>query len=71
MLLARGKERLLEGNVRALHAGRSFAKDHLKPIGLQVRRADKVGDQIYYDAPDYASRVEARDHAAVVAMFDF
>ena len=45
----RGKERLLESNVRALHAGRSFAKDHLQPIGLQVRRADKVGDRIFVE----------------------
>jgi 2-oxoglutarate ferredoxin oxidoreductase subunit alpha len=46
----RGKERLLESNVRALHAGRSFAKDHLKaPIGLRVRRADAVGDRIFVD----------------------
>ena len=46
----KGKERLLESNVRALHAGRSFAKDHLKaPIGLTVRRADAVGDRIFVD----------------------
>jgi 2-oxoglutarate/2-oxoacid ferredoxin oxidoreductase subunit alpha len=46
----RGKERLLESNVRALQAGRSFAKDHLKgPIGLRVRRSDKVGDRIFVE----------------------
>jgi 2-oxoglutarate ferredoxin oxidoreductase subunit alpha len=46
----KGKERLLESNVRALHAGRSFAKDHLKaPIGLTVRCADAVGDRIFVD----------------------
>jgi 2-oxoglutarate/2-oxoacid ferredoxin oxidoreductase subunit alpha len=46
----KGKERLLESNVRALHAGRSFAKDHLKaPIGLTVRRADAVRDRIFVD----------------------
>ena len=46
----RGKERLMESNVRALQAGRSFAKDHLKgPIGLRVRRADKVGDRIFVE----------------------
>ena len=34
----KGKERLLESNMRALHAGRVFAKDHLQgPIGLRVR----------------------------------
>lgn len=46
----KGKERLLESNVRALHAGRSFAKDHLKaPIGLTVKRADAVKDRIFVD----------------------
>ena len=46
----KGKEKLLESNVRALNAGRSFAKDHLKaPIGLRVRRADKVGDKIFVE----------------------
>ncbi|MFN0185403.1 MAG: 2-oxoacid:acceptor oxidoreductase subunit alpha [Aquabacterium sp.] len=46
----KGKERLLEGNIRALNAGRSFAKDHLAhPIGLRVRRADKVGPRIFME----------------------
>ncbi|MBC7726350.1 MAG: 2-oxoacid:acceptor oxidoreductase subunit alpha [Microbacteriaceae bacterium] len=50
----RGKERLLESNVRALQSGRSFAKDHLQPpgaegVGLRVRRADKVGDRIFVE----------------------
>jgi 2-oxoglutarate ferredoxin oxidoreductase subunit alpha len=50
----KGKERLLESNVRALHAGRQFARDHLSPpkspaMNLRVRRADKVGDRIFID----------------------
>jgi 2-oxoglutarate/2-oxoacid ferredoxin oxidoreductase subunit alpha len=50
----RGKERLLESNVRALHAGRSFAKDHLVPphapaVGLKVRPADAVGERIFIE----------------------
>jgi 2-oxoglutarate ferredoxin oxidoreductase subunit alpha len=45
----RGKERLLESNVRALQSGRSFAKDHLQPIGLRVRRANQVGDRIFVE----------------------
>jgi 2-oxoglutarate ferredoxin oxidoreductase subunit alpha len=46
----RGKEKLLEGNIRALHAGRSFAKDHLKaPIGLRVRRSNAVGNRIFIE----------------------
>jgi 2-oxoglutarate ferredoxin oxidoreductase subunit alpha len=46
----RGKERLLESNVRALHAGRGFARDHLgPPIGLRVKATDKVGERIFLE----------------------
>ncbi|MDE2453868.1 MAG: 2-oxoacid:acceptor oxidoreductase subunit alpha [Burkholderiales bacterium] len=46
----RGKERLLESNVRALHAGHGFARDHLKPpIGLRVKRSQAVGERIFVD----------------------
>jgi 2-oxoglutarate ferredoxin oxidoreductase subunit alpha len=47
----KGKERLLDSNVRALHAGREFARDHLsvQPFGLKVRAADKVGDRIFLE----------------------
>ena len=46
----RGKERLLESNVRALHSGHGFARDHLQPpIGLRVRKADKVGNRIFVE----------------------
>jgi len=46
----KGKEKLLSSNVQALHLGRDFAKEHLKwPIGLRVRRADKVGNRIFVD----------------------
>lgn len=45
----RGKEKLLDANVRALQAGAAFAREHLAPIGLKVRRADRVGAQIFID----------------------
>ncbi len=46
----KGKERLLESNVRALQAGCSFAREHLKPpIGLRVKRANAVGERIFVD----------------------
>ena len=46
----KGKERLLESNVRALHSGHGFARDHLKPpIGLRVKKANKVGDRIFME----------------------
>jgi len=51
----RGKERLLESNVRALHAGREFARDHLDPIGLRVRYSKSVGERIFVDGNSAAA----------------
>jgi len=46
----RGKEKLLDSNVRALHAGREFARDHLQDaLGLKVRRADLIGRRIFLE----------------------
>ncbi len=48
----KGKEKLLDGNVRALKAGASFAREHLAdehPVGLKVRRADAVGQRIFME----------------------
>ena len=46
----KGKERLLDSNVRALHLGRDYVKQHLQsPLGIRVRRADKVGNRIFTD----------------------
>ena len=43
----KGKEKLLDSNVRALHLGRDFAKEHLDgALGIRVQRTDKVGDLI-------------------------
>jgi 2-oxoglutarate ferredoxin oxidoreductase subunit alpha len=46
----KGKERLLESNVKALHMGREYVLQHLPfPLGIRVRRADAVGDRIFID----------------------
>ncbi|MCC6531738.1 MAG: 2-oxoacid:acceptor oxidoreductase subunit alpha [Burkholderiales bacterium] len=46
----KGKEKLLDSNVKALHLGRDFALANLQcPIGLRVRRADRVGERIFID----------------------
>ena len=46
----KGKERLLESNLRAINLGRDYVKQHLDaPIGIRVRKSDKVGDQIFTD----------------------
>ena len=45
----KGKEKLLDSNVKALQLGRDYTKDNLAPIGLKVKRADAVGDQIFVE----------------------
>ena len=46
----KGKEKLLDSNVRALHLGRDFAREHLAaPLGIRVQRSDSVGRQIFVD----------------------
>ncbi|MBL8348722.1 MAG: 2-oxoacid:acceptor oxidoreductase subunit alpha [Burkholderiaceae bacterium] len=65
----RGKERLLESNIRALHSGRSFGKDHLKPIGLKVRRADKVGNRIFVEGNAAAALGAVYGGATVCAWY--
>lgn len=45
----KGKEKLLDSNVQALEISREYATQHLAPIGLSVRRADNVGEQIFVD----------------------
>jgi 2-oxoglutarate ferredoxin oxidoreductase subunit alpha len=52
----KGKERLLESNVQALHLGREHVHRHLQaPLGIRVRRADQVGDQIFTDGNSAAA----------------
>ncbi len=46
----KGKEKLLDANVRALELGRSYAGEHLQhPLGIRVQKADNVGDKIFVD----------------------
>ncbi|TAL66965.1 MAG: 2-oxoacid:acceptor oxidoreductase subunit alpha, partial [Burkholderiaceae bacterium] len=65
----RGKERLLESNVRALNAGREFARDHLDPIGLQVRASKKVGERIFVDGNSAAALGCVYGGATVAAWY--
>ncbi|MBL0421830.1 2-oxoacid:acceptor oxidoreductase subunit alpha [Ramlibacter sp. AW1] len=52
----RGKEKLLASNVRALHLGRDFAREHLSwPLGIRVRQADAVGQRIFVDGNSAAA----------------
>ena len=47
----RGKEKLLDSNVRALNLGRDWATQHLDPsaVKIKVRPADNVGNRIFVE----------------------
>jgi len=46
----KGKERLLDSNIQALHMGRDFVLQNVPhPLGIRVQRSDRVGDQIFTD----------------------
>src|SRR4029079_7889972 len=51
----KGKEKLLEPNVKALHMGRDYARDHLPAIGLEVRKSDRVGNRIFLEGNNAAA----------------
>ncbi len=66
----KGKERLLDSNIQALHLGRDFVKEHLDaPLGIRVRRSDKVGDQIFTDGNSAAALGLVYGGATVAAWY--
>lgn len=66
----RGKEMLLDSNVRALHLGRDYAREHLQaPLGIRVRRADEVGDRIFTDGNSAAALGCVYGGATVAAWY--
>ncbi|HYP85555.1 2-oxoacid:acceptor oxidoreductase subunit alpha [Variovorax sp.] len=66
----KGKEKLLDSNVRALHLGCDFAREHLgQAVGLQVRRADAVGQRIFVDGNSAAALGCVYGGATVAAWY--
>ena len=66
----KGKERLLSANLQALALGRDFATEHLDaPLGIRVRKADKVGDQIFTDGNSAAALGLIYGGATVAAWY--
>jgi 2-oxoglutarate/2-oxoacid ferredoxin oxidoreductase subunit alpha len=51
----KGKEKLLDSNVKALRLGRDYAREHLPPLGLRVKRATSVGERIFVDGNSAAA----------------
>ena len=51
----KGKDKLIEPNFRAFELGRAYAEANIAPIGLHVKRSDKVGDRIFAEGNDAAA----------------
>ncbi|HRE44633.1 MAG TPA: 2-oxoacid:acceptor oxidoreductase subunit alpha [Terricaulis sp.] len=51
----KGKDKLIAPNFKAFELGRTYAAEHLAPIGLHLRKADKVGDRIFAEGNDAAA----------------
>lgn len=64
-----GKERLVAANVAALHMGRDYVVQNLKPLRLRVRRADQVGDRIYVEGNAAAALGAVYGGASVCAWY--
>ncbi|MEI8400928.1 MAG: 2-oxoacid:acceptor oxidoreductase subunit alpha [Alcaligenaceae bacterium] len=66
----KGKEALLDSNIRALHLGRDYVKNNLKaPLGIRVQKSDKVGDQIFTDGNSAAALGCVYGGATVAAWY--
>jgi len=66
----KGKERLLDSNIKALEMGRDYVKKHMQyPLGIRVRRSDKVGNQIFTDGNSAAGLGCVYGGATVAAWY--
>jgi 2-oxoglutarate ferredoxin oxidoreductase subunit alpha len=63
------KPKLIKSNLDALAMGRRFVQDNLGPLGLQVRRADRVGDRIYVEGNNAAALGAVYGGATVCAWY--
>ncbi|MBS0535643.1 MAG: 2-oxoacid:acceptor oxidoreductase subunit alpha [Proteobacteria bacterium] len=66
----RGKDKLIAPNIKALHIGRDYAILNLAhPIGLKLRKADKVGDKIFVEGNAAAALGAVYGGATVCAWY--
>ena len=66
----RGKEKLLDSNIKALNLGRDYATAHLDcDIGLKVKPSDRVGDRIFIDGNSAAALGLVYGGATVCAWY--
>jgi 2-oxoglutarate ferredoxin oxidoreductase subunit alpha len=66
----KGKDKLIQPNIHALHLGRDYAlSHHSNHFGLKLRRADKVGDRIFIDGNSAAALGAVYGGATVAAWY--
>ncbi|HET6493088.1 MAG TPA: 2-oxoacid:acceptor oxidoreductase family protein, partial [Burkholderiales bacterium] len=66
----KGKEALLQSNVKALRLGRDYALQHLScPSGLRMKRANNVGNKIFVDGNSAAALGAVYGGATVCAWY--
>ena len=67
----KGKEKLIDSNVKALGLGRDYATQHLdaKACKLKVRKADNVGDRIFVEGNNAAALGAVYGGATVCAWY--
>ncbi len=66
----KGKEALLQSNVKALHLGRDYALKHLPcPLGVRVQKSNGVGDRIFVDGNSAAALGAVYGGASVCAWY--
>jgi 2-oxoglutarate ferredoxin oxidoreductase subunit alpha len=65
----KGKEKLLEPNIKALHMGHDYAVASLPPIGLTVRRSERVGNRVFLEGNSAAALGCLYGGASVAAWY--
>jgi 2-oxoglutarate/2-oxoacid ferredoxin oxidoreductase subunit alpha len=66
----KGKEKLLQPNIHALHLGRDWALKNLQcPLGLRLKRADAVNDRIFVEGNAAAALGAVYGGATVCAWY--
>jgi 2-oxoglutarate/2-oxoacid ferredoxin oxidoreductase subunit alpha len=66
----KGREKIIAGNIAALHMGREWVKHNLPyPIGLTLKHADSVGDRIFMDGNAAAALGAVYGGATVCAWY--
>ncbi|HEX3061467.1 MAG TPA: 2-oxoacid:acceptor oxidoreductase subunit alpha, partial [Usitatibacter sp.] len=65
----KGKEKLLEPNIKALHMGRDYARDRLPAISLKVQRSTAAGNRIFLEGNSAAALGCVYGGATVAAWY--